>query len=189
MSVLCQTDRGPRAESDRRCCPRYRRGWVLPRPGGTGWVAADPARTGSAKRRAPSERLRGHRKPPQRAGPGWWQNPASPARSLVGRVAPPPSGIYIYSPSNPTASPVFNWHHLAFQTSQALLFEETREGEEKGVHLLHPCSPGTCVACSPPQKSPTAFPLPSTNLFSKRLQTTGYTGKQVREVTHVGEWE
>lgn len=77
---------------------------------------------------------------------------------------------HTYSLSNPTVSPIFNWHHLALQTRQVLLFEETREGEDKGVPFLHPCSSGTWVASSPPQKSPTAFPLPSTNLFSNRLQ-------------------
>lgn len=32
MSLLCQTDRGPRAKSDRRCCPRYRLGGPFPGP-------------------------------------------------------------------------------------------------------------------------------------------------------------
>lgn len=74
---------------------------------------------------------------------------------------------HTHSLSNPTVSPVFNWQHLALQAHQAPLFEETKEG---GVPLLYPCSPGIWVPCSLPQKSPTAFPLPSINLFSKRLQ-------------------
>lgn len=65
---------------------------------------------------------------------------------------------------------------LQFLTGTNLHYKPTRlcclkgQGREKGVPLLYPCSPGTWVLCSTPKKSPTAFPLPSTNLFSKRLQ-------------------
>lgn len=97
VSLLCQTDGGPRAESDRPCCPRYQLGWAFPGLGGTRRAAPVLARSGSAERREPSERLWGHRKAPERAGPGRWRRPASPARFPVRRGPVSLWNIHLFS--------------------------------------------------------------------------------------------